>query len=76
MDLDQILQCVNDEPELPGEPPQEMKNVLQTVIIEKDVDLLAEYLRFTVRLTKQCIAERITKAFNGSQKDAAAETNR
>ena len=61
MDLQNILQCVNDEPELPGEPPEEMKKVLQTAIIEEDVDLLVECLRIAVRLTKQGISDRITK---------------
>lgn len=66
MELSEILKCVEDEPELPGDPPEEIKAVLLVAIIKNDNDFLAECLRSVVRLTKQGITERITKAFEGT----------
>lgn len=69
----EILKHIDAEPELPGDPPDEMKALLLSAIIEKDVDILAKALRLTVRLTKEGIAERITSAFTGPGKAPASD---
>ena len=59
MELDKILQCIQDEPELPGEMPKYMQQILRDAILKQDLDLLISILRFTVRYTKEEIANRI-----------------
>lgn len=53
------LKAVADEPEYPGEAPPKLCAVLNKAIEEKDLDLLLHAMRQTVRLTKQCITDRI-----------------
>ena len=57
----EIMKCVDDEPELPGDPPKEMIDVLTSVIRDGDLDTLIEMLRFTVRETKKGIKNRIAR---------------
>ena len=57
--LDDVLTAVEAEPEYPGEAPTVLCSVLNKAIEEKDLDLLLHAMRQTVRLTKQCITERI-----------------
>ena len=45
MELLEILKHIDAEPELPGDPPDEMKALLLSAIIEKDVDILVKALR-------------------------------
>jgi hypothetical protein len=59
--LNEAINAVNQEPELPGEMPAEMKQTLQKALNEKDVDLLAEAMRIAVRATKKGILERLQK---------------
>jgi hypothetical protein len=66
-----ILKCVDDEPECPDEPPEEMIEALQTAIMNNDIDLLIECLRITVRLTKEGIAERIKTFFKEGNETGA-----
>lgn len=49
-----VLRAVDDEPEYPGDIPDEMWNEVRS-----DRELLAEALRLTVRSTKQGIRARI-----------------
>jgi hypothetical protein len=55
MTLEKILEIIDDEPELEGEPPPQ-------VYIQAAKDL-PELLRATVRATKKSIADRMTEAF-------------
>ena len=64
MDLDKILQCIQDEPELPGEMPKDMQQILRDAMLKQDLgllnlDLLISIFRFTVRYTKEEIADRV-----------------
>ena len=59
MELQEILKCIEEEPELPGSLSDEIRNILSLIIIQNDVDLLIECLRITVRLTKEGIATRV-----------------
>ena len=59
MELDKILQCIQDEPELPGEMPEKMQQILRDAMLKQDLDLLISILRFTVRYTKEEIADRV-----------------
>ena len=59
MELDKILQCIQDEPELPGEMPEKIQQILQAALLKQDLDLLLSCLRFTVRLTKEGITDRV-----------------
>lgn len=54
------IRTVESEPEYPGEAPPKLCAVLDQAIIDKDRDLLLHAMRETVRLTKQCIIERLT----------------
>ena len=59
MELDKILQCIQDEPELPGEMPKDMQQILRDAMLKQDLDLLISIFRFTVRYTKEEIADRV-----------------
>jgi len=61
MELEQVLKCVEEEPELPGEPPENMKRAALEAKEKGDVHFFAECMRLAVRLTKQGIAARITR---------------
>ena len=57
--LEAVKKVVESEPEYPGEAPPKLCAVLDQAIIDKDRDLLLHAMRETVRLTKQCIIERL-----------------
>ena len=60
--LHDAINAVNAEPEFPDKMPDQMKVVLQKALLDdKDLDLLAELMRITVRSTKDGIRERIEK---------------
>ena len=59
MELDKILQCIEDEPELPGEVPKKMQQILRDAMLKQDLDLFISLFRFTVKCTKEEIANRI-----------------
>ena len=54
IELNAAIKAVNDEPELPGEMPDEMWNA-----IRNDRDAVAEALRIAVRQTKSGIIKRM-----------------
>jgi hypothetical protein len=56
MERDRCLCAVDEEPEYPGDMPDEMWEA-----IRGDRDAMAEALRVTVRLTKKGIRERIMR---------------
>lgn len=62
LSIDAVLSAIDSEPELPGEPPQEMVEAIVQAVRDTDTALLAETLRIVVRLTKQGIRERIVAA--------------
>lgn len=53
------ISCVEAEPEYPGPIPEAMHRKLSAAIENKDMDMLVDMLRATVRLTKEGIANRI-----------------
>ena len=53
--LELVQQAIDDEPEFPGDIPEEM---YQT-ITSGDKDTVSEALRISVRLTKSGILERV-----------------
>jgi hypothetical protein len=57
--IEECAKVAENEPELPGEPPLEVAHI-------------ATELRATVRVTKQCIAERI-RALKGNNKGTGHE---
>ncbi len=59
MKLKDVLKAIDDEPEMPGEPPQEMVDGLMEIMKNKDLGALIEMCRIGVRLTKQGIKERV-----------------
>ncbi len=52
-----VRQAIKDEPEYPGEPPEEMMEILMS----GDRELIIEALRLSVKLTKQGILVRIVE---------------
>ena len=64
---DAAIRAVNDEPELPGEMPDEMWNA-----IRNDRDAVAEALRIAVRQTKSGIIKRMAAMPNDQKLSHAA----
>jgi hypothetical protein len=63
--LDIIKAAVDEEPELPGEMPDEMYEFLHNA----DKEALSEVERITVRITKQGILERAEEKLNNLWKE-------
>ena len=59
--VDEVLICIDEEPELPGEPPAEMRIAINEALKTGDSDFIIECLRITVKATKESIAKRITQ---------------
>lgn len=57
--LNEILACVDAEPEFPDEMPKEMQAAFYTMMVNRDMPMLIETLRMAVRETKRGIRERI-----------------
>jgi hypothetical protein len=53
--LDLVEAAINEEPEFPGEMPEDMYQA----IVTGDRDVIAESLRIAARLTKKGILERV-----------------
>lgn len=53
--------AINEEPELPGEIPDELWEQICSAAGRGDKDLVTELLRIIVRQTKEGIKERATK---------------
>ena len=56
-----VLQAINDEPEMPGPLPEELQTTLCELMMRQDMDELTELLRLIVQLTKQGINNRVSK---------------
>lgn len=54
-----VLQAIADEPEYPGECPPLLMGFIRQAIQDKDEDAILHMMRQTVRLTKECITERV-----------------
>lgn len=52
--VEDVVKAINDEPELPGEMPDEIYQA-----VKNDKDALTELVRITVRETKKGILERL-----------------
>ena len=61
LELDTVLKAIDDEPEFPGEAPRHLKAIIKKAIADKDEDLVLHIARQSVRLTKECIANRVKK---------------
>jgi hypothetical protein len=59
-----VFKVVDDEPEFPGEMPDEMKERMRQALCEQDLGLLTEMLRVSVKLTKEGIRERLVTVFD------------
>lgn len=55
------LDAVDKEPEYPGQISPKVKAILNQAIEEKDIGLLIEVMRQTVKLTKKGIRKRISE---------------
>lgn len=58
--VERVARAIDEEPELPGEMPDAMRIVLEQAIDTRDMDLLIELLRITIRQTKRGIKERVS----------------
>ena len=56
-----VIKAIADEPEYPGDAPPELMRHINAVIENKDADHLLHMLRQSVRLTKECITERVNQ---------------
>jgi hypothetical protein len=54
-----VLQAIADEPEYPGDCPPLLMGYIRQAIQDKDEDAILHMMRQTVRLTKECITERV-----------------
>ncbi len=52
------LELIDQEPELPGEPPERIRNLLQQALELGDVTKVAQAMRLTVKITKDNIRRR------------------
>ena len=66
LELKDIIQAIEDEPELPGDPPEKLRLALRVIMERKDMDALIELLRITTRITKQSIRDRIESLIGAS----------
>ena len=58
--LQDAIKAINDEPEYPGEMPQEMKELFTLAMKANDnIDIISEAMRISVRLTKIGIIKRL-----------------
>lgn len=54
-----VLKAIADEPEYPGDCPPMLMGYIRQAIQDKDEDAILYMMRQTVRLTKECITERV-----------------
>lgn len=70
MELEEVIKAVDDEPEFPGEMPDQIYEVIKDAISREDKDYIQECFRETVKLTKEHIRERIIDRY--SKEDTSA----
>lgn len=66
-----VLKAIADEPEYPGDCPPMLVGYIRQAIQDKDEDAILHMMRQTVRLTKECITERV----NGLRSNAEVSQN-
>lgn len=59
IDRADVLKAIEDEPELPGDMPDEMWDALRQMAYRDDREGMMEALRIAVRQTKEGIRERL-----------------
>ena len=55
----EVLKAISDEPEFPGDCPPMLVGYIRQAIQDKDEAAILHMMRQTVRLTKECITERV-----------------
>ena len=70
-----VLKAIADEPEYPGECPPLLVGYIRQAIQDKDEAAILHMMRQTVRLTKECITERVNGlCSNAKLTDAGTKT--
>ena len=59
--IEKAIEIVNSEQELEGEPPAEIKELFNKIVIDCDFDSFIKSLRSIVKITKRNIAENLAK---------------
>lgn len=54
-----VLQCIDEEEEFPGEMLDDLWDIIEKAVLNKDKEFVANVLRSSVVLTKNGIRERI-----------------
>jgi hypothetical protein len=68
MTKEEILKAIDDEPELPGVAPSELKNAFYAACSNFDYNFIVEALRISVRETKKGITNRIEERWNSTHR--------
>lgn len=58
MTREEFFKCIDDEPELPGDLPDEVWDRIESAVADGDRDFFVELVRIAVRLTKSGIKNR------------------
>lgn len=61
LSIESVIKAIADEPEYPGEAPVKLKQLINQAFQSNDQEHVLHMLRQTVRLTKECITERVQK---------------
>jgi hypothetical protein len=72
INLETVINAIEEEPELPGQMPDEMWDTIQHFCRTGDRDGMEELLTATVRTTKEGIKERVRKR-HSEQSDESDE---
>ena len=64
IEIQQAIRAVELEPGFTDDIPSDMKNTLEEAIDKKDVELIVELMKISVRLTKEGIIERLNELKN------------
>lgn len=75
MNKEKILELIDEEPEMPGDIPEEFWETIQNAVINNDRDVIEQAFVLTVKKTKDNIKEGIENEFEESEKDSSIEVN-
>jgi hypothetical protein len=64
MKIEKILKAIEDEPELPGDVPLEMRAAIEGAINCGNIALMVQIMRIIVKQTKQGIRGRVLAVFH------------
>jgi len=56
---EEILRAISDEPEFPGDIPEQLWDNLRTIVAHDNKAEFSDILRMIVRITKQNIKDRV-----------------